>query len=261
MKIKRYKKVNKNINFYINNFGFRQPYQLLVDGTFCFAALNNQVNIADNIPRYLHGETKLLTTQCAVMEMETLGSKLHGALLILKKYGIHKCGHEGKPVAGSKCLLSMLGNHNENHYIICTQDRDLQEKVRNIPGVPLLYLHIKTPNLEQPSEASEKFAKERLSGIGEIEKVAINKLKTEKGLLSQEDKPKKKRKKGPNPLSCKKRKKPGNLQNNNIKKKEGQPEIEKKKRKRIKIPQHVQEALLGLFCWTSFGIYFCCPFL
>lgn len=40
MKIRRYKKVNKRLGFYINNFGFRQPYQLLIDGTFCYAALN-----------------------------------------------------------------------------------------------------------------------------------------------------------------------------------------------------------------------------
>lgn len=40
MKIRRYKKVNKNLSFYANNFAFRQPYQILADGTFCFAALN-----------------------------------------------------------------------------------------------------------------------------------------------------------------------------------------------------------------------------
>lgn len=39
MKIKRYKKVNRHLNFYVNNFGFHHPYQVLVDGTFCFAAL------------------------------------------------------------------------------------------------------------------------------------------------------------------------------------------------------------------------------
>lgn len=46
MKIKRYKKVSKNLNFYVNNFGFRQPYQILIDGTFCFAALNVSVLIS-----------------------------------------------------------------------------------------------------------------------------------------------------------------------------------------------------------------------
>lgn len=46
MKIKRYKKAYKNLNFYVNNFGFHKPFQLLIDGTFCFAAL--QVNYLKN---------------------------------------------------------------------------------------------------------------------------------------------------------------------------------------------------------------------
>lgn len=173
--------------------------------------------------------------------MENLGPKLHGALLILKKYAVHKCGHEGKPVSGSKCIHSMLDNRNENHYIVCTQDRDLQTQVRLIPGVPLLYLHIKTPTLEQPSDASVKYSLDKLSGIGESEKKAIEKLKQETGLADDNRPRRKKKKKGANPLSCKKKsKKPTNP----IQKKEGQPEIDKKKRKRIKIPQHVKEELL-----------------
>lgn len=39
MRIKRYKKAYKCLSFYINNFGFHKPFQLLIDGTFCFAAL------------------------------------------------------------------------------------------------------------------------------------------------------------------------------------------------------------------------------
>lgn len=38
MKVTRYKKANKRINFYINNFQYRPPIQVLIDGTFCFAA-------------------------------------------------------------------------------------------------------------------------------------------------------------------------------------------------------------------------------
>lgn len=39
MKVTRYKKANKRVNFYINNFGYHQPIQILIDGTFCFAAM------------------------------------------------------------------------------------------------------------------------------------------------------------------------------------------------------------------------------
>lgn len=40
MKVTRYKKANKRINFYINNFKYRPPIQMLIDGTFCYAAIN-----------------------------------------------------------------------------------------------------------------------------------------------------------------------------------------------------------------------------
>lgn len=39
MKIARYKKAQKTLSFYRNNFGFREPYQILIDATFCQTAL------------------------------------------------------------------------------------------------------------------------------------------------------------------------------------------------------------------------------
>lgn len=174
--------------------------------------------------------------------MENLGPKLHGALLILKKYVVHKCGHEGKPILGSHCFLSMLGKKNENHYIIATQDRDLQYRVRSKPGVPLLYLHLKTPILEQPSELSMKAVKDKLADLSELEKSTLDELKLKSGIVSNDEKPKKRKKKGPNPLSCKKKKQ--KLSEQAISKREGKPEAEKKKRKRIKIPKHVKEEIL-----------------
>ncbi|EFA12229.1 rRNA-processing protein UTP23 homolog [Tribolium castaneum] len=241
MKIKRYKKVHKHLNFYINNFGFRQPYQILLDGTFCFAALNNKVNIADNVPRYLQGELKLLTTQCAIIEMENLGTKLGGALIILKKFPIHKCGHEGQPVVASECLLSMLGDTNLNHYVIATQDRDLQNNVRHKVGVPLLYLHGKTPVLEQPSEVTVEATRSRAEGLSVSERQKIEKLKLESGLVEAKGKKVKRKKKGPNPLSCKKKKKNKSGEVDKVVKNTE----EKKKRKKIRIAQHVKEILFN----------------
>ena len=53
MKINRYKKVHKILQFYCNNFGFRKPYQVLLDGTLCFAALKNKIDIQDQFTKYL----------------------------------------------------------------------------------------------------------------------------------------------------------------------------------------------------------------
>ena len=51
MKIKRAKKVSRILEFFRNNFGFRAPYLVLIDGTFCAACLEGKVNIKDQLPK------------------------------------------------------------------------------------------------------------------------------------------------------------------------------------------------------------------
>lgn len=139
MKINRYKKVHKILQFYCNNFGFRKPYQVLLDGTLCFAALKNKIDIQDQFPKYLgkiilldilflqnilfsfnmvlvfsEGDVKLLTTPCIVLEVEKLGSELFGVSLIIKKFPAHQCGHSKSPVSGSQCILDMIGDKNSS---------------------------------------------------------------------------------------------------------------------------------------------------
>ena len=53
MKVKRIRNVKKILNFYKNNYAFAPPYRILVDGTFCHAALKVKVNIANELPKYL----------------------------------------------------------------------------------------------------------------------------------------------------------------------------------------------------------------
>lgn len=50
----------------------------------------------------------------------------------------------------------LLSKVKSNRFIVASQDRDLQDYLREKPGQPLLYLHKKTPVLEQPSELSRK---------------------------------------------------------------------------------------------------------
>ena len=80
----------------------------------CIICFQNQFNIQDQLPKYLQAEVKLLTTQCVILETEKLGPKLYGAMLIVKQFAVHKCGHEKQPVAGSKCLRSMIGAGNSS---------------------------------------------------------------------------------------------------------------------------------------------------
>ncbi|KAJ8726041.1 hypothetical protein PYW07_000739 [Mythimna separata] len=249
MKITRYKKVQKYLKFYYNNYGFHQPYQVLLDGTFCFAAFKEQINIREQIPKYLNSQAKLLTTRCIIIETEKIAKKTHGALTILKQFGIHECNHK-EPIGGSNCILSMIGRKNDKHYILATQDRDLQNKLREKAGVPLLYLHNKSPTLEKPSSASYDKAGKNLEAnphifITETQNEALQTMKKVLGVEEKVEEPKipikKKKQHNPNPLSCKKKKK--KKPTNNNKKAESVAEGKVRKRKKKKLPQHIKEQL------------------
>ena len=59
MKIKRYKHARKYLNFYRNIFHFREPHQILIDGTFTQMALKHKTDIKDQMPKYLGGEVQV----------------------------------------------------------------------------------------------------------------------------------------------------------------------------------------------------------
>lgn len=63
MKIKRQKQAKKTISFYKHCFNLREPFQVLIDGTFCQAALKNKIQIKEQLPKYLMGEVQLCTTK------------------------------------------------------------------------------------------------------------------------------------------------------------------------------------------------------
>ncbi|CAH0749287.1 unnamed protein product [Diatraea saccharalis] len=208
-----------------------------------------QINIREQLPKYLNGQLKLLTTRCVIIETERIAKKTHGALTILKQYGIHECGHK-EPVSGAKCIMSMIGNSNEKHYILATQDRDLQDKLRAKAAIPLLYLHNKSPTLAKPSKASYDKAGQTLQcSTVFISETQNETLKSMKKALGVEDKVeeikvpiKKKKTHNPNPLSCKKKKKKPNTKQQTTKR-EGVSEGKVKKRRNKKAPRIIKDQL------------------
>lgn len=239
MKIKRQKKVHRYLGFFCNNFGIRRPYQVLVDGTFSQAALVYKINIKEQLQKYLDAEVKFLTTACVITETEKLGPKLYGAMLIVKQFIVHKCGHEKNPISASDCLLSMLGAINSNHYFIATQDPNLRNKAKHISGVPILYLNYNAPIMEKPSSFCEKIVKKQQAIKFAPTQHETEMLKTLKekhfGVSEMKPRIRKRKIKGPNPLSCKK----------SCKKQTASPvppEKHARKRRRVRIAKHLKLA-------------------
>ena len=98
---------------------------------------------------------------------------------------------------------------------MATQDYELRQKVRRVPGTPVMYLHHCAPVLERPSEmsaaAAETAVQERANPDNFHSKVIKDLKKKELGLDPAEDvaAKRKRKRKEPNPLSVKKKKKKG----------------------------------------------------
>ncbi|XP_041758923.1 rRNA-processing protein UTP23 homolog [Coregonus clupeaformis] len=235
MKIRRQKQAKKTINFYKHNFSFREPFQILIDGTFCQAALKNKIQIKEQMPKYLMGEVQLCTTNCALKELESL-KDLYGAKLILQRYQVRNCKHFKNPVSASECLLSMMEGTNPHHYIVATQDQEVTSGLKKIPGVPLLYIILNTIVLDKPSPCSVNHV--QAVALGEMvtpaQQQSINSLKEVQGIGQDGERRGKKRKmkiSNPNPLSCLKKKKKKQTQ---LLKTEGEKKKRSRRRKRSK---------------------------
>ena len=140
MKVTRIRRVKKILNFYKNNFGIEPPFKVLVDGTFAFRALKAKVNIANELPKYLcpagarnvesgsdqvnsdsldsgsrastsSSNCEILTTNCCLKELESLGPQGNGALCVLRQFPLKPCGHV-EPIPPTHCLLSILKKGN-----------------------------------------------------------------------------------------------------------------------------------------------------
>lgn len=53
------KRTKRTVGFYTNSYGFREPFNVLVDGTFCQAALGPKIHIKEAIPSQLGGPAQL----------------------------------------------------------------------------------------------------------------------------------------------------------------------------------------------------------
>jgi U3 small nucleolar RNA-associated protein 23 len=217
MKIKRHKHVQRCLKFYEVNFNLKQPFNVLIDGTFAHEALKCKLNIAEQMPKYLETDKcKLFTTKCAIKETELLGSATYGAMLILKKFTLHPCNHRDT-LNTEKCFRKLIQDKTQSKFFVATQSDTMKETVRSILGTPLLLISHRSINIEKPTQDSVNDANEVLNkklqpSVNDFEKLKA--LKQQKGLIPHDEGSHKHRKaKGPNPLSCKKPKHVKRLKN------------------------------------------------
>ncbi|KAK0246063.1 Fcf1-domain-containing protein [Armillaria nabsnona] len=201
MRQKRSKTYRKLMALYSMTFGFRQPYQVLIDSEMCKLAADTNIELVKQIGAVLHGETKPMITQCCIHELYLQGKSRQNAVDLAKTFERRRCNHR-EPISGDDCLKSVVGDTNKHRYVIASQSQPLRSKLRSIPAVPLVHVNRSVMVLEPPSDTT-------LASKQKTEEESLHPTAPDIALVGpSSDQPPKKRKgpKGPNPLSVKKKK-------------------------------------------------------
>ena len=223
---KKDKWIKKTINFYKFIFKFESPFKVIIDGNFASVALNKKFEIKSSLEKLLDEKVILIIPSCIFQEVQSLENKIPGLLKLLSQYKIEQCSHG--LLSPTNCIRDYIGNKNQSKYFVATQDNFLRKQLRNVPGVPIIFFDQNMLLMDKPSKVSIE-ASERRENLKEDpqkkEKKILSEKKEEiKDFLISEFKESKyykrkqeefkinklmgkirKKAKGPNPLSVKKK--------------------------------------------------------
>ncbi|KAK7554852.1 Fcf1-domain-containing protein [Phyllosticta citricarpa] len=236
MRGKRAKQYRKLMHQYGLTFGFREPYQVLVDADMVKDTHRCKMDLPAYIERTLQGKSKIMITQCSMRHL--YADKDQQVIAKAQEFERRRCNHHTleEPLSTLDCLSSVVdpsGNKNNKHrYVVASQEQKVRALMRQIPGVPLVYMNRSVMIMEPMANATEgvreKAEHEKFkAGIktrptGNLTATTKRKRGEDggdgsEGSAEEEDtkatepEPKKQKRrgpKGPNPLSVKKAKKP-----------------------------------------------------
>ena len=225
MRHKRLKKFRKTVQFFRSCYGFHPPFRVLVDGTFLSTLLKNKIRIQDLLESALGGPTQMVVTRSVLRELEQIPGlqpafKMAQRLKMLTPVS-HPSSFDGfgddAPTAVPDSVRAMVtgegGRYNPQHLFVATQDQELREELRGVPGVPLLYFQRVVLILEPPSTASLECAHRTASRNAVLGGPAVTEetqmYESEEDEIEQVGLKRKRFHKEPNPLSrLPKKKKP-----------------------------------------------------
>lgn len=136
--------------FFQHNTALVPPYSILVDTNFLSHTVQRKLSLLESMMDCLYAKCNPVITSCVMAELEKLGPKYRLALRVARdeRWQRLECDHKG--VYADDCLVDRVTKN--RIYIVGTNDKALKQRLRKIPGVPLM------------SVARGKYVIERLPG-------------------------------------------------------------------------------------------------
>ncbi|KAJ5103906.1 rRNA processing protein [Penicillium argentinense] len=142
MRAKRSKKYRKLMHQYEMTFGFREPYQVLVDSNFLHAIDSFKMELIPSLERTLQGKPKPLLPGChhgcATNQPQDQPALPSPPSPPPTELPLRHCSHntESEPIDEIDCLLSLLSPNadtkkNKEHYILATADAPVKKQDKN----------------------------------------------------------------------------------------------------------------------------------
>ncbi|KAL3417289.1 hypothetical protein PVAG01_11289 [Phlyctema vagabunda] len=164
MRGKRSKQYRKLMQQYGLTFGFREPYQVLVDAEIIKDADRFKMDLVGGLERTLHGQVKPLITQCCMRHLYATSSEPGMSFVIdkAKLFERRRCGHRpedyAEPLSAKECLASVVdpkdNKSNKNRYVVASQELEVRKKMRGVMGVPLVYINRSVMIMEPMASAT-----------------------------------------------------------------------------------------------------------
>jgi U3 small nucleolar RNA-associated protein 24 len=137
--------------FFHHNSALGPPYRLLLDTNFINFSVKNKLDIIKASMDCLYAECTPCISDCVLAELEKLGQKYRLALKVAKDPRFERlpCMHKG--TYADDCIVQRVTLH--RCFIVGTCDRGLKQRLRKIPGVPIMYIAGHKYTVEQLPEA------------------------------------------------------------------------------------------------------------
>ncbi|KAI0110191.1 hypothetical protein F4814DRAFT_426158 [Daldinia grandis] len=232
---KRSKQYRKLMEQFSMSFGFRVPYQVIVDADFIAEANKCKMDVMRRLEDTLHGEVKPMITQCSMRHLYGRKSEpgVEAAIEQAKnQFERRRCGHHPdeypEPLSTLECLQSVVdpknNGVNKHRYVCAINDDIVRAKLRQVAGTPMIFIRRSVMIMEPMATVSVKIrSKDEKSKFRAELKTPASKRKRDDDSDQEEDakqarpKPtegdksgtKKKKSQGhkePNPLAVKKKK-------------------------------------------------------
>lgn len=126
----------RNSESFLLSHILRPPYSVILDTNFINDCVRKKHDLEEQLMKAVNGSVKICVPECVIGELEKLGRVFRVALALVKNDRVQRleCDHKG--TYADDCIFSRVSAH--RCYIVATSDTALRQRIKTLPGVPLI---------------------------------------------------------------------------------------------------------------------------